>query len=43
MSGFFFYIPIPELEKLASTMSGAVGHKRISKETISNLQIVHQP
>ena len=26
-------------KKLASTMSGAVGHKRISKETISNLQI----
>ena len=26
-------------KKLASTMSGAVGHKRVSKETISNLQI----
>ena len=26
-------------KKLASTMSGAVGHKRISKEIISNLQI----
>lgn len=26
-------------KKLASSMSGAVGHKRISKETIANLQI----
>jgi type I restriction enzyme S subunit len=26
-------------KKLASTMSGAVGHKRISKDTIENLQI----
>ena len=26
-------------KKLATTMSGAVGHKRVSKETISNLQI----
>ena len=36
---FLIYSNTRIREKLAMTMSGAVGHKRVSKETISNFQI----